>query len=466
MNEAGAPELPGYALYPLTIVIVLIIGYQAFAYRRSPAAQFVLLAVALRYFLSAFHEFTFTPVFAGLSINALSSVLVTGLGLLVIDWRDLGVGKLWPFYFVIATIIVSALTSGYIPQMIGVLAKWGYLIVVMLATLRALRSLGERAFFGLVLWAFVAPIAMQWASVVLGVAKQSESDGSASFIGGYNHEAAFSVVLVTALGTAFLGASTNVWARLAIIVLGLVGLLLANYRTTMIAAAPLVAGFLTLELTRLATPRERPLYGIFGFVLLTIGSVVAVAMFAERFSDLNMVFHHGAAIFKPPEDFTNADRDLLSGRLYLWSSYIDSYRAGSDTQLLFGQGPDSWADMFGLYAHNTLVSFLYECGLFGALAMVTLWATMIGRVAVHAPDNRRWRLICAHAAFVIINQATMGHWLIEGQVFYALICGHSFYCTEWRRRAPAGAHGYEQAPLYPELARLQRSARAWREKDI
>jgi hypothetical protein len=460
VNDLNSPELPAYALFPITLILIAVISFQMMRWRSSPAAQFVLFAVGFRYFLSAFHQITFLPLAGGLTINALGSVLVTGIGLFVINWRDLGPGKLWPFYLVIAAIVISGLVNFTPVAMIGALAKWGYLIVVMLASLRALREIGERAFFSLVLWGFAGPMVQQWASVVLGVAKASENDGSASYIGGYNHEAAFSVVLVTGICVAFLGSSVKAWVRAGIIVIGVIGLILANHRTTMLAASPLVAGFVTLELTRLASPRDRPLFGILAFLFLLIGAVAAVSLFAERFADLDVIVEHGGAIFKAPTEFTTADRDLMSGRLYIWSVYVTSYLSGGDAQLLFGQGPDSWQEMFRLYAHNTLVSFLYEYGVFGVSALLVLWFTMIGRVAAHAAPDRRWRLLCAHLAFLIVNQATMGHWLIEGQIFYALLCGHSFYCTEWRRRpAPIPAFAAQRAQLNPELARLQRSTK-------
>jgi hypothetical protein len=56
--------------------------------------------------------------------------------------------------------------------------------------------------------------------------------------------------------------------------------------------------------------------------------------------------------------------------------------------------------------------------------------------------------------------ATMGHWLIEGQILYGIACGHLFYCTEWRRRAPLPA--YAEAESAMEQARYRRAARTWR----
>jgi hypothetical protein len=370
---------------------------------------------------------------------------VTVIGLRVISLADLGPGKLSPVYLVIAVMSLSGLVNGSF-GLVNVLAKWGYLVVVILATLRALRELGERAFFGLLLWAFATPILFQWISLALGVSKATEEDGSASFIGGYNHEGAFSIVLVTALAVSFLGATINLWVRAAIAVLALVGLVLANYRTTMLSAVPLIAGLITLELMRLSAPRDRGLVGAMSFVALAGGAALAVYLFADRFADLEVAIRQGGDLFKPPNQFSAADRDVFSSRFFIWSQYLDAYRRGSDVTLLIGFGPESWLGVMRLYAHNTLVSYIYEYGALGAAALVLMWLTMVVRVIMHAPGDRRWRLLCVQFAFLTINMATMGHWLIEGQILYGIACGHLFYCTEWRRRAPLPAYAEGRAP--------------------
>jgi hypothetical protein len=159
-------------------------------------ANFVIFAIWSRYLLGAYHFLTYKPLFAGLSLIAFCSVGIIALGLVVIKPRDLLMRHLVPCYMLIGVVIVNGLVNSTPGGIISVALKYGYSIVVTLAVFESLGRLGER-FLSVLLWAFLPPLVLQALSIILGIDKRTEADGSASFIGGYNHEAHFSIILAT-----------------------------------------------------------------------------------------------------------------------------------------------------------------------------------------------------------------------------------------------------------------------------
>src|SRR3546814_18688311 len=88
-----------------------------------------------------------------------------------------------------------------------------------------------------------------------------------------------------------------------------------------------------------------------------------------------------AALIKPPRDFDLLERQVMSGRPLIWSSYIYAWADGTPLQHLFGLGPESWEGVFKVYPHNTLVATLYELGWFGVAAMLAFWTVMFAAAA-------------------------------------------------------------------------------------
>ena len=114
----------------------------------------------------------------------------------------------------------------------------------------------------------------------------------------------------------------------------------------------------------------------------------------------------------------------MSSRPYIWSTYIYAYADAAPLQKLIGMGPDSWEGKMENYAHNTLISFLYELGLAGVAAILLLWGTMF-RLAWTADARSRNLLLGGHASFLVLNLATMAHWQVEGNILYGLLCGYT-----------------------------------------
>src|SRR5687767_7564127 len=106
MNQGvSSPSLPLAAQLAGTLILTAIL---LVALRRgdSLSARFVIFACWFRLMLSAFHEWTFDPIAMGLSLNALGSIGIFGLGLLLLEKRLLLIKALIPLYLLIFAILL------------------------------------------------------------------------------------------------------------------------------------------------------------------------------------------------------------------------------------------------------------------------------------------------------------------------------------------------------------------------
>lgn len=422
-----SPTLPGPIVAGVagaSAILILTVMVRS----RERAAAFVIGATWLRYILSAFHTITYKPLAAGMSINALSSIALLGVGLLTIDLRHLALRILTPIYVMIGIAVLSAVLNGNVgPGLITVVTKHGFLIVMILSVFAALKRSRDGAFMTSLLWAFFPVFVYQAFSVVLGVGKLTETDLTAtSYIGGYNHEAAFSVSLATCLTVACFTQKLNGYAKIGIILACIVGIVLANYRTTLVATAPLVLMFFGFSSLSRFTPRDRPFVVSALIVLGALAFGLVSILFSERFQDLTVATSGHVNFFKPPEYYTPEEARLLSGRAAIWSRYIYGWLRGDLLQYVIGFGPESWNGVFPLYAHNSLVNYLYEYGIVGVIGALYLWLTML-TAALRVQHPHRGVVIGAHLSFLVLNMSTMPMWMIEGNMLYGIICGYTIY---------------------------------------
>src|ERR1044071_3938216 len=108
-------SLPGWLLYPATLLLLVILGY-AFYRTRNGIARFGLFALCFRYLAGAYHGFTFRPSPIGLSYNALGSSAVFALGLLFIKAKHLLLKPLIPCYVMMAVVVLSGVINKDIPE--------------------------------------------------------------------------------------------------------------------------------------------------------------------------------------------------------------------------------------------------------------------------------------------------------------------------------------------------------------
>jgi hypothetical protein len=438
MLEEASRSLPPAALHSATAILFILLLR---AVLKTPHASGRLLIgiVWLRYVMQAYHETTYIS-FGGVSINALGSLAVCCAGAFVLR-RQIGELGRYPIILsLIGVVAASGLMNGAVMPMIETVLKWGYFLIVMLAVQDCIRRDGDVRILGLLLWAFAPPLVYQALSIGLGVGKAGESDGSISFIGGYNHEAAFSIVLVTCFAVASLAPKLNPAVRLFLLIACLAGIFAANYRTSFIAVAPIAFGYFVFGAARAARPARRIVISLLGFVVMAGGFVAANVLLSERLNDVAVAAGETEDLIRPTEEFTIADQKLLSGRLYIWNRYLEGYEAGDDRRLLLGYGPDAWVEPFGVYAHNTIVSYLYEFGLVGAVLIILVWLAMLGRALSIRDWALRGQLVCVHIGFFLLNMATMPFWQIEGLILYGVLCGYTVSMSQARVRKPMIKH--------------------------
>jgi O-antigen ligase/polysaccharide polymerase Wzy-like membrane protein len=418
------PSLPAWFLYPATALLALQILYVLLR-TRGAATKYLIGACWLRYAMGAFHDITFREAFGGLSWMAVASVVTIVAGLAVLDVRRFFSIAFVPVAIICVLMFVSALLNHDPGGASEPVLRFVFFVVITVAASQALETSGIKALARLC-WVFLLPLTFLLASVALGVVKSGELDGSASYIGGYNHEQAFSLILATCFVLSVYAASLRPAMKFFLGVASLVGIALANYRTSILGMAPLAIASVVMAAPR-AFPRNqrRLVVGVFAGVA-AMAIVVAVAVAPERFADLRTLTSQGTGLIKPPQDFSTEDRHVMSSRPYIWSLYIYAYKAAKPRQHLLGLGPDSWQNVFPVYAHNTVVSFLYELGIAGVAAIFLLWGTMLW-IALKAPRPQRRLLIAGHASFFMLNMATMPHWQLEGNILYAVLCGYTLY---------------------------------------
>ncbi|QPH56056.1 O-antigen ligase family protein [Pontivivens ytuae] len=385
--------------------------------------QFLVMAIWLRLVLSAFHEWTFTPMAAGLSINALASVAVAGIGLLLAGPRLLRLNMLVTAWLIVLIVTVSAVINGEFGGMINDLIKWAYFFALAMLSWRAFRIYGKDDVLKAVVVAMLTPVILQMLSVALGVSKATENDGSISYIGGYYHEAAFSVMLFGFLCTAALVRWRWPVVGPAIVAFGIVCVMLTNYRTTILGTLPVMFALSAAVALGGFARQLRPI------VVLTILIAVPALLFGaremlpDRFIDVLVVAQTGADLVKDPLRFTEAEQDLFSGRVYLWSLYINQWLGGQTHVHIIGFGPEVWDRRLPLYAHNTFVSYIHEFGIVGVTALCIFFLTNIIRGMLIADRHLALRSVSIQVGFVILNLSTMPLWQIEGNILYALVIG-------------------------------------------
>jgi hypothetical protein len=415
--------------------------------RRQPLPRvlvFVVYALFFRFLLSAFHPFTFPPIIGSFSINALYSLAVIAGGFIVISHRLLLLRYLLPVYALITLILVSALYNGTLGRSIQSLLKWLFFIVIALAIYESCIRVERTLVIEKLIKSFCIPVVLQIVSVALGHFKLTEIDGSVSYLGGYNHEAVFSVMLVTVLILAALRQliqppTKRAWRYLPLLLA--IGVLLANYRTNILAVLLPLAGYLWFRLAYARQPLGRivTLLAIAtGLALMTLLDTSAIV---TRFSEIATVLDKPSSLFKSPRYFTDWEQDYFSSRIYIWSQYIEGYLRGDVIQHLIGLGPDTWNLQFRKYAHNTFIGTLYELGLLGTAVLACLFLANLRRALTGPLTTYNVLLFLGLLGFLVMNLGTMPLWQIEGMILFAVL-----NALTWERKLACQQSLHAHAP--------------------
>jgi hypothetical protein len=424
MLEEQAPSFPIYVTLSVWGVILLLVLVRVWHLRDS-CATFLLLATWFRYSIATFHQYTYPPVVSGLSLIALTSIGVVAIGLVVVGARSLLARRLTPFYATMLVILISAIANQMWVDAVNATFKWLYLIVFAVAAYHANLRLGSERVFRSLAVIFAGPIVLQWLSVPWGL-KTTSVDGSSFFTGGFQHQQAISIIFLTFLFVTCFSPSLSLIASYGRIAIVAVGIALANYRTSLLAAAVPASSLAVSKLAGKIVPKQRGI-AIVLLSLVTVLVLLGVAALArERFADLGAAVDKGALLIKPPEHFTTEEKRLFSGRVYLWSQYIDAYLDGDIINILVGFGPDSWVGRFSTYAHNTFISYLYEFGLFGLAGLLWILTSNV-LTAARLRNTEGLIVLSCHIGVIVLNLSTMGIWTLEGAILYALLLGQTWY---------------------------------------
>lgn len=441
MNDAAQASAPsfGIAILGPATLLLLIIALIAGSRIDSKQGRFLFAALWLRMTMGAYHVFVFKPVFAGMSGNALVSIAVTGIGLLIVQPRHLMLKALLPVYILISLALLSGALNADMSGVITVVMKYTYFIVILIATFEALRHDEAGKLMSHLIWAFAPLLLFQWLSVALNLPKGSEMGDGLVWIGGYNHEAAFSIALLLAFTVGCLAHRLHPLIRLSFLGFVVIGIFLAGYRTTLFAAGPLLLIVFWAAITQYVGASQRRIIAATAMMIGIVGIGAIAVIDHERFADLGTFLSNPDALIKPPREFTQIERGILSARPLIWSEYIYAYRDGRYFQIMFGFGPESWTKAFDVYPHNTLIGTLYELGAVGVFAMLLFWLTMAAYI-FQARRIDRPTLAAAHLSLFFLNMGTMPFWQMEGLALYAVLCGYTLYSARegamQRRRLP------------------------------
>lgn len=451
MNESGAPSLPLPVLAAASLVLLYAV-WRAVRAEPTKSGRFLIIVIWLRVIMQALHPYTFQTV-GGLSINALASLGVCAVGFWLFLPSMALLTRLWSALLVCAVISVSGLLNGQIVPTVETLLKWGYFFFIFLAVVRAIDLTRDDGVVKRLIWALLPALVFQLLSIALGVVKSGESDGSASYIGGFNHEAVFSILLVCCFFVVSVAPKLPFWVRGLLMVYCIFGLFIANYRTSIIALLPLVGGYVAFVFPQEFKSGQRSIPWMF-IVVGGLLAAFAVGDYAStRMADFEVLASADQPLIRAPSEFTESEADVFSGRWQLWNVYLEGYLQGDDIRLLFGSGPDSWEELSPIYAHNTVVSYLYEFGALGAGAVVGFWLHMIALCSKVTSTPLRRQLIFGHLGFIVLNFATMPMWAIEGLILYGLLCGLTVAHSQRRSRGHLGQFGVSgpgRGPFLPD----------------
>lgn len=387
--------------------------------------RFVALAMFLRLTSSAVHQLTFDPLLGPLSINAMLSLGTLAVGFLIIDRRILLFKFFWVIYIIIGLVFISAIINGTIGQSFATLTKWLLLLVLIAGLLQAFLKTSRANVTSVLLTVFLLPVLLQFIALLMGNVKATEYDGSISYVGGYHHEAGFSIILTIAFFLSLLRAKdqktvTIMWGLgLPILLFGFV--IMTNYRTTILAVSVPFAYFLLKGVIDVRTAYMQFILAPVGMCLVILVGYFGADAFTERFYDLRLVLANSEALIQRPEYYTEWQRDYLSSRAFIWSQYLTAWVDASSLNQWLGMGADSWEGKFPKYAHNTFVSFLYELGVLGVLGLSAFF------VSILIGARRMPILALMVVSFAVLNLGTMPLWQVEGVFLASILTALSFY---------------------------------------
>ena len=417
------------AAYGLTL-IALVARFDVF---RDVRTAFAFLAIWGRYLLAGLHEYTYPAAVAGVSPIALFTLGVALAGLLLVPPRFYNRYYLVPFYLAIGLAVLSGAVNGAMMGTLETVARWIFFLTIALLLLRAMQLYTIQHVLQALLLLTLTPLFLQFLGIPLGIAGTDVVDGATVYDGGYAHNGNFVMILMACLYVVLLMRWPNGLLPLTLTLLCMLGIVLANYRTAIIAALPVTGVYFIAMMLRGSGALVRPLI-VFGVLVAVGGTFLALPnILPERYGDVLAVPRHAAELVKPPEQYTESERRLFTGRIYGWAQYIDAWLGGSGLNKLIGFGPGAYADGgFSNHPHNTIVRFLYELGLAGIFVVVLIFTSQSFFGFLIKDNFKKIILITCFAGIFILGLASVPLREMEGVMLLSILCATTWSYVEER----------------------------------
>ena len=412
------------------LLLFFLIGFYTFKWMNinkcSQILKFIFWAVFFRFVLAAFHEVTFLAIFGSFSIISIYSILLVCVSFVFMSLKKIPVILNSDFYLIklmILLMALSAIINSNEIQSIASIIKWIFILQLSLMLIESIKYNGIAKVLKVISIAYMYPILLVIFSIILGVSKATELDGSISYIGGYYHEGVISVLILSAMSIFVLMASeqSKRSKQLYLVIFFWFLLVMINYRTTLLASL-LIGPFVLLAIYKNSQTILNKSIIVLLVLIIPIGIVMlGTSNLFERFQEIPDAISQFPRFLNFQEYYSQEDRQFFSGRIYIWSGYIAAALDGSEIQLLFGQGMDSWTEYFDLYAHNSFVSYFYELGIVG-LGIFTILIINVYRKILKIRNSGISLSLCGvYSAFIVLNLGTMPLWQLEGIILFSLI---------------------------------------------
>ncbi len=388
----------------------------------------VILLIWFRFALTALGAPALRPVAAGQSLLALGTLAAVAALLMITPLHLLRLNRLLPFAAMGGVVLLSALLNGQAGALGDTAILWLMFTLIAVLVHRALREHGSAVVLASLLAVFSLPIGLQLAAFVMGRSIIGQ-DGSITYVGNYVHEAVFSTV---ALCAAWL-VTIYPWKRKAPLLLAfavvIFSIFVANYRTLILACLPL----LVAVLARLGAGSARP-----GALPLRLGVALVLTLAvlpllpSDRFAELGTVVGKMADLAKPAQEFTAAEKDMLSARIYIGAAYVERYLEADLLRHVIGFGPGADTRFVGTHPHNEYLRVLFESGLVGLGLWVGILIGLMRVSVLRAPGLAKIPLFGGYAALTIGALGTSFFIRPEGIIFIALLVATTWHLTEPR----------------------------------
>lgn len=278
------------------------------------------------------------------------------------------------FFFVS---IMSALYNFEWPGVFDTTIKWLYLWLTLNLVVLASKENDEHTLLRAMSVVFLYPLLNQVVFAIIGTPKVG--GGQTSYLGSFFHEVSFAYILlmgITVFFAVLVSDRSKVWRSLGaiLVVWGHVALYLNNYRTAIMAL-----GVWWLFVVMFWVPKLRLGQRLLVVVTLMFAISLIVLVLGE---DLAGKMGDAFDVVSQPEeylDFSGQARQtkVLSGRVYLWNTYIYEFLKAPWATKVFGHGPEAGISVVGIHAHNQFLTTLLDVGLMGLGAMIFFVLTIL-----------------------------------------------------------------------------------------